>query len=143
MKKWVMTLRQAEALERAAKLRRVTVEELVDEALKGVGTQRETVELRRKILEQAEWLLDGKPAERAPYIEEFGETLSYPFWESHLYGPQRDMPIDEFVKLCEELARQPGPRPREDDAPAERVKAAPRRRKEECPHCGKSLRTGP
>jgi hypothetical protein len=95
----MMTLRQAEAIEREAQIRGVTVDEVVEETLALLGTPLEIISMRSRLKPQLEWLLAGKPLELAPYYEYFYETAEYPFSSIRVKAEQVDITIDEFVAL--------------------------------------------
>src|SRR5437868_7076220 len=95
---WLMTVRQADLIELIAKRKGKTVHDLVDEGLAKLGTQAETASLRRKLIEQLDWILAGKPPLQSPYYESFTETWDYPF-HVRCRLAQVDMEIDKFIEM--------------------------------------------
>jgi hypothetical protein len=96
----MITLQQAEAIERAAIREGLTVEELIDRVSDHIGQYVNTIYLRRKLHEQTAWLLEGFPEEAAPYLEKFYELLQDPFALTSRHSQKQiKVTIDEFINV--------------------------------------------
>jgi hypothetical protein len=98
-----MSPRQALRIQRLAERHDMKVDEFVDAVLAHMAPPEQTDYLCRKLMEQLDWLLQGLPPERSPYVEQFEARLCDPFW-NHAYShpkaiEQVDATIDDFINV--------------------------------------------
>lgn len=95
---WMMNRHQAEAIERQADWKDMTVEELVDHVLDNMSEQFDgsSSSLRKKLLDQLKWILAGRYEDDAPYIREFEFTGVNPFY---ITSSEMDTSIDRFIQI--------------------------------------------
>ena len=94
---WFMTPEQALTIRRRAERLDIPVTQLIDHALARLGSEPSTATMRRTLLEQLEWQLEGHPAEDAPYLEKFYMLNEHPFRERRYGHKQETLTIAEFI----------------------------------------------
>lgn len=94
---WMINLSQAEAIEMFSTHYNIAITEFIDRVLAFRFPGESIGPVRRKFVEQVDWLLSGRPVEYSPYYADYIDFWADPFGKAigHV-----DITADEFISAA-------------------------------------------